>query len=300
MKRTFATISAIGFLVACSPGNPFFPVEIVEDEADESVSNLYATTPAEPDLTMNSLRYDDNGTPADTSDDVLLVNNLPFDGSDATSGGYSRLAADPFTNGFDVYESPVTSERRYFAVFRRTTNSQVAAAGTGDYVTFGYGGATAQRLNGSTTMPVAGEYVYNGEYAAVRITTLDGGTNDVEYIAGNARLAVDVDDFDITGAVEGIINNRRLYDSAGAYLGDLDDFISLATAQIDFENKVTLLQVANGYDVDNSELTSGQWQAIFTGPAGEEIAGFVFLTGTVATGADDDEVRETGVFIAFD
>jgi len=295
MIRIFATIGLTGFLAACAPGNPFFPVAVVEDKADTSVSNLYATATHD-DMTMNALRYDDNGTPGDTSDDVLLINNLPFDGTDGTSGGYARMAGGALPGSFEVYESPVTAERRYFAVFRRTANSQVAAAGTGDYLEFGYGGATAQRLSGSTLLPANGEYTYTGEYAAVRITTLTGGRDDVEYITGQATMLVDITDFDITGAVEGTINNRFLYDSYGTLIGGLDDFVTLATADIDFDNKLTLSSTATGYDT--TQLTSGKWQSIFTGPNGEEIAGFVFLEGNVAAGADDDIVRETGVFIA--
>ncbi len=293
MIRTIASIAALGLLISCGDGNPFFPLP--EDDSDPSVSNIYATE-ANDEATLNNLVYLDQGT-ADPADDVLRVNNLPFDGTDANSGGYTPMAGADLQNNFTVFESPVLSERRYFAVFRRTTSSQVLAAGTGDYVNFGYGGAAAHRLNATTDMPASGEYVYTGEYAAVRITTLDGGRDDVEYITGAARLSVDIADFDITGAVEGVINNRRLFDSFGTYIGDLDDFVSLATAEIDFENQLTLMSTANGYDFDSEDLTAGQWQAIFTGPDAEEIAGFVFLEGTVATGSDDDEVRETGVFI---
>lgn len=300
MIRILLTASTLGLLAACSGGNPLF--DEGNDGSDPNPDNYYATE-LNADLTMNAAVYDDNDSPGDPTDDKLIINNLPFDGSDAQGNGYARMNGAALAGGFDAYESVGAGEpgdHKYFAVFRRTDNSQVAAVGTGDYVGFGFGGATAQRI-GNTTLPGSGEYTYTGEYAAVRITTLDGGADDVEFITGDVTMAIDFGDFDLTGAVEGIINNRDLYDNTGTWVAALDDYISLATAEIDFDNQLTLVSTATGYEiVGDVEITNGQWQSFFTGPNGEELAGFLVLEGSVPSGGDDDTVRETGVFIALD
>ena len=303
MIRTLFPVAALSLLMACGDGNPFFDDGLTDGEAggsgaDSSASNLYATE-LNADLTMNALSYNANA-PGDPSDDTLTVNNLPFDNSDATGGGYTRNLSAALGGGFELYESNATGapgERRYFAVFKRSSISQVAAVGTGDYVGFGFGGATAQPL-GSIGIPDERPalYEFTGDYAAVRVTTLDGSVNDVEFITGDTTLFVDIADFDVNGAVEGLILNRVLYDSSGTQIGTLNDSISLATAEIDFSNGTIGSSTARGLE-GLTELTTGNWQGIFAGPNGEEIAGMVVVEGTVASGADDDEVRETGVFI---
>mmetsp|Transcript_23503 Transcript_23503/g.41444 ORF Transcript_23503/g.41444 Transcript_23503/m.41444 type:complete len:299 (-) Transcript_23503:166-1062(-) len=293
MTRTAAVCALALGLAACGDGNPF---NETTGGGDTSSGTIYATALNE-DLTMNSLVYDDNGT-ADPNDDTLVVNNLPFDNSDATGGGYTRAGA--LARGFDRYESPdlgTAAERQYFAVFRRSDHAQVAAVGTGDYVGFGFGGATAQRL-GAGAVPTArpSTYTFNGDYAAVRITTQSGGSRDVEYVTGDAELYVDILDFDTNGAVEGIVDNRQLYDSSGNLLGSMTDFLSLATASVDFTNATinssTAVNIGGG-----TQLGTGNWEGIFAGPNGEEIAGIVVIEGTEGSGAGSDQVRETGTLI---
>ena len=300
MTRQFLTLSLVALLAACGDGQPFdfgTGAEGESEDADTSESNFYADELNE-DLTMNALIYNE-GDPADPSDDTLTVNNLPFDGSDIDNGAYDKTGAT--AGAYDVYESIGAGEdgdRTYFAVFRRTSNSQVAAVGTGDYVGFGFGGATAQRI-GNTNLPSEGEYTYTGEYAAVRVTTQDGGTDDVEFVSGDVTMNVDIADFDNTGAVEGIVNNRILYDNTGTQIGTVDGYISMATAEIDFDNNATLSSTATAFE-NGEEIATGNWQSVFTGPDGEEIAGFLVLEGTETSDAESDEMRETGVFVAFD
>lgn len=294
MIRAIAVIASLVSLAACGPTNPFD--ESGAEAEDTSPNRLYATDLNEA-MTMNALVYRDNGT-ADPTDDTLLVNNLPFDNSDVTGGDYTRAGALP--NGFDRYESPVTGaagERRYFAVFRRTALAQGAAVGTGDYVNFGFGGATAQRFGkGGLPAPRPNSYTFTGDYAAVRITTLSGRTGDVEFVTGDATLFVDILDFDVNGAVEGIVNNREYFDVNGNSLGSLGDYLSLATADIDFTNSAINASEAYGYEGTEQRMT-GQWQGIFAGPNGEEIAGIVVLEGNVTSAEPDDTVRETGTLI---
>lgn len=292
IRQTIAVALLFG-AASCDGTNPFYDLPA----GDTSPNAIYGTDLNADDLPMNGLVYDDNNT-ADPSDDTLLINNLPFDNSDATGGGYTREGVLP--NGYERYENPQTGaagERRYFAVFRRSTLAQVAAVGTGDYVDAGFGGLTAQRFNnGGVPAPRPTSYTFTGDYAAVRVTTLSGGTDDVEFITGDATLSADILDFDTTGAVEGLITNRVLYDSNGNLLGTLNDFLSLATAEIDFTSAAINASTAVARD-GVGQTGSGQWQGIFAGPNGEEIAGIVVIDGTTTTGEPDDTVRETGTFI---
>lgn len=90
MSRIFTALPLLAVLAACDNANPFM-LEVTQDPADTEgvvegdpnvdVNNRYAYDLGQR-LTMNSVDVDDNGTPGDTSDDVLVINNLPFDGPD--------------------------------------------------------------------------------------------------------------------------------------------------------------------------------------------------------------------------
>jgi hypothetical protein len=302
MSRLLIALATLTFVAACDGTNPFMDLEdgVVESDAgaDTDPDNIYATD-LNADLTMNSFEYDDGGTPA-TGDDVLRINNIPFDNSDISGGGYTPSAATLGGSSFDVYESPtfVAADREYFAVFRRGTYSEVAAVGTGDYVQFGYGGATAQPLTSTNGIPAGTTetYIFTGDYAAVRTTTDQGGSADLEFVTGDATLFVDILDFDTTGAVGGFINNRELFDVNGTSLGVLGDFISLTDTTFNASTGVIDAATAGSFE-GADENAAGQWQAVFAGPDGEEIAGFVVLEGTTTSIEVEDSLRETGVFI---
>ncbi|MEP5631891.1 MAG: hypothetical protein ABJP79_08420 [Tateyamaria sp.] len=297
MKRTAAVcVLALG-VAACSGGNPF---DDGDDGTDDAVSptNIIDASESNEELTGNGLVFSDNGTPADPTDDTLVINNIPFDNVDSTGGAYTRTGALP--NGFERYESPVLGtegELNYFAVFRRSELAQVAAVGTGDFVTPGTGGLIAERT-GSAGVPNArpASYTFTGDYAAVRIGTINGGSNDVTFVTGETILTADILDFDNDGAVTGVVVNRELFDANGASLGDLNDFISLTTTGIDFENAT--IEAAQATTIEDGEaLGTGEWQGIFAGPNGEEIAGIIVIEGSTTDGEPDDTVRETGTFI---
>lgn len=316
MNKFIATIAVATLLIGCDGENPFDEDEVVEDvvatpgATEDTVADdgtIFATDLNE-DLTANAFEFDDQGND-DPADDILRVNNIPFDNSDLSGGGYTRSAAT-LPNAFDIYESDSSddAERQYFAVFQRATYSEVAAIGSGDFITFGFGGATAQQLNNSNGIPASRPefYTFTGDYAAVRITTNAGGRDDVGYITGDANLSVDIPDFDDVGAIDGVITNRELFDVDGNSLGNLNDFISLGTAEIDFETGDIGSATAVGSefvlnpDTNEQELDqglTGDWQGVFAGPNGEEIAGFVVLEGTTTAAEVEDSVRETGVFI---
>ncbi len=286
MKRTAAICALALGVAACGDGNPFTDEEEQEGVPDAETRSAFLTDEGT-FLTLNNIVYD-------PATDTLTLNNIPFDDP---QNAYQRIQTEAFANGFDAYQSEPaagTNELQYFAIFRRsdTGNSQVAAVGTTAYVDFGYGGAGAQRLGADPTLPTSGIYSYNGEYGAVR-TTLGvgpGGQNGLEYVTGEAALRVDFDDFDGTGAVGGSVDNRILYDQTGAQVGTLDGFISLQDTDIDFVNGKIEVANATEFDGAGDQTNSGNWEGVFAGPNGEEIAGILVIEGS--------DVREVGGFVA--
>ncbi len=276
MIRTFKAMSVAVCLVGCGDGNPFTDTE--EEAPDVDPGNVYFDDAGQ-GLVVNNIGYD-------AATDQVIINNIPFDDP---QNRYDRIATEAFTNSFDAYESnpaPGTNEIQYFAVFRQTSNSQVAAAGTDRYLDFGYGGAGAQRLSGRPNLPTTGIYSYNGEYAAVRTTLDTSAGNTVGYVTGDATMRVDFDDFDGTGAVGGSISNRTLYDTTGAPIGPLAGYISLQDTDIDFANQTIVEADTTAIDGTGAVAGTGNWSGIFAGPNGEEIAGIVFV--------ESADVREIG------
>lgn len=274
---------ALGLGLSACGGTPPFGGEGGGDTEAGSDSVYFAES--NDTMTLNNITYD-------PTTDTLTLNNIPFDDPD---NAYERITQENFSNNFDAYESAPkagTNEVQYFAVFRRSDSgaSQVAAAGTNGYIEFGYGGAGAQRLGNRPNLPSSGIYSYNGEYAAVR-TTRDGTNDGVTFVTGDANLRVDFDDFDVVGAAGGSIGNREVYNVNGQRIGALDGFISLTDTTIDFDN--SNIGSATATEIDGTGTTtgaSGNWQGVFAGPNGSEIAGIVFVEGS--------ETREVGGFIA--
>lgn len=332
MYRNFIALTAVGVLAACAsgssdgsgigsgtqpltseeqPGGLGSGAQPLQPEPDEVPQE--PTTPVavdspdifgsaiNEDLTLNAVDYD-----PDT--DELVLNNLPFDGDNA----YTRNAAVTAAvgSGFGHYEN-VGGTSNYYAVFRRSGSgySQVGTVGTDRYVSFGFGGVAAQRLDGEGALPAGNsQYLFTGEYAAVRTIIDPDSGSQVQYVAGTARIDVDIEDFDTTGAVEGVIVDRTFFDNNGVQLTDLDnvDFISMATAELNFDNWTIASSTATAYNrADGEAGASGSWQGLFAGPNGEEVAGIVVVSGTGPIGIDPDtgdfeevQVRETGGFIA--
>lgn len=275
---------ALGFGLSACGGTPPFGVDEEDSDTEAGTNSVYFGENNDR-LTLNNITYD-------AATDTLTLNNIPFDDPD---NEYQRLSGVAFANGFGAYESdpePGTNELQYYAVFRRSDSgeSQVAAAGTNEYVEFGYGGAGAQRLGNKPTLPTTGIYSYNGEYAAVR-TTRDGAADGVTLVTGDARLRVDFDDFDIVGAAGGTISNRQVYTTDGTLVGTLDGFISLQDSTIDGDNSSIASAEATEFDgAGDPTGATGNWQGVFAGPGGAEIAGIVFVEGS--------GVREVGGFVA--
>lgn len=315
MYRIFLTLAFAGALSACSgsPGggdgdnpledgtvcerdNPLEDCQDASDEDPDTDGDSQYGTGMNAELTMNNITYDE-------SSDEVVLNNLPFDGDDNV---YARNAGVDLGNGYGAYENAEGNED-YYAVFRRTDYSQVAAAGTNGYIGFGFGGVGAQRLSGAGSLPETEEaYLFTGEYAAVRTYLDPGSGSEIMYVTGDSQLRVDIEDFDNIGAVEGLVVNRRFFDDAGVELTELagSDYISMATSEIDFDNWT--INSSDAVAVQNGQPgPSGNWSGLFTGPNGEEVAGIVVLEGSGAYAVDETtgeyinaDTRETGAFIA--
>lgn len=305
MKMKFLAPLALVLLAGCG-GNPLGAgngngAGGDEGDPDTSAGSIYGDAVDVEALTANSIVYDE-------TNDELVINNIPFDGISADNGQAAYVRNGSLPNGFGRYESVETGEtgrRQYYAVFRRSPSgfAQASAVGTDSYVDFGFGGVTAQRTSTSIRLPGGGEYVYTGEYAAV--VTYDkgqaGSPGGVQYITGDVELDVDIRDFDVTGAVEGIIFNRTLYAQDGSEIGALDNFISLATGEIDPDTRSVLSSTATAFTSGGaSTVASGNWAAVFAGPDGQEVAGIVVLEGAVSSAPGSGSSRETGVFLTRD
>ena len=175
-----AALSSFVILAACDGENPFM-VEVTaptgETETLEpgdpntTVSNRFLFDRSR-GLTMNSVAYDDNGTAGNTADDTLIINNLPFDGTD---GRYDAVSGSQFTdvNGVrrEIYESRQTATTgviKHYAVFIDGQFLEATAAAGRDWGTFGNAGANINRDSFNLPVTAETEYVYAGIYAGTR------------------------------------------------------------------------------------------------------------------------------------
>lgn len=278
-------------VAACSGGNPFEVDDPQEGDPDTTVSSAFLDQ--NDNLVVNNIAFDPTA-------DVVIINNIPFDDP---ANRYDAIATEAFTNGFGAYQSSPaagSAELQYFAIFRRSDSglSQVAASTSAEYIGFGFGGGGAQRVTATNpNLPRNGLYTYNGEYGGVRtILNAVGNGDRVQYVTGDAQLAADFGDFDDVGAVNGGIRNRILYDDTGVQIGTLDGFLSLANGEIDFTNGTIDPSTAVLLDSTGAVVANGNWQGVFAGPNGEEIAGVLFVDSVSMTGVND--AREIGGFIA--
>ncbi|WP_421905469.1 hypothetical protein [Mameliella sp.] len=286
-----------------------------DPDADPDPDNLYTSEldDASEDLRVDEMTYDP-GT------GELVFDELPFDSDKAVAGAnvYGRDAGlsailNPGGTGFDAYRNTAgpSGTSQYFAVFRRSPSgfSQVGAVGTDRYLSFGFGGAAAQRLEGNGALPAdTDSYVFKGEYAAVRTVLVDGAPSaEIQYVSGLARIEVDVDDPDVSGAVEGVIVSREFFDANGVNIAALSgaDILSLATAEINFDTWTINSSEASAVRTDGEVTQTGTWSGLFAGPDGEEVVGIVVVEGQGPVGIDPatgefltEDIRETGGFIA--
>ncbi|WP_439110067.1 hypothetical protein [Lentibacter sp.] len=275
MKRFLPAMAVAGLLSACSGDgtNPFD--EPVDPEADPSTVNSKFVFDLEDKLTMNAVTYD-------ADDNVLLINNLPFDGP-GQRYEYRRTQGN-----VDIYRSiqtPTTGQVRSYAVFMKNDDAEVTAAVGERWIDFGYAGANVKRDAFNLPSGV-GEYLYLGSYGAVR-TRNDGAS--LEIVTGSAELYLDVLDFDnlpvgtegetIEGAIVGNIRNRLRTDAAGNLIAQPLPDISLVLVQYDPETG----QFDEG-DVltsfDGNIRDAGKWGGLISGGSGETIGAHLVMTGT--------------------
>ncbi|MEN8919030.1 MAG: hypothetical protein ABF254_10605 [Octadecabacter sp.] len=287
MIRSLTALAVFAVLAGCDGENPFMPDVVVDPitgaaetlepgDPNVSVNNRFAYDTGQ-NLTLNAVSYDDNGTPGNTSDDALVINNLPFDGPD---GRY--LEAEVLANGATVYASQqtqTTGTTQTYAVFIRADNVDVTSAGSGQWNGFGYSGANINR--DSFALPGGiGEYIYTGNYAATRTFSDRGG---IEIISGQLNLRLDELDFDndgtFEGALDGNITNRQREGAAGALgLGGLPPIV-LAVTRYNPDTGVWEGGTASTY-LDNGDIrASGTHDGLLAGPNGDEVGGYSIITG---------------------
>ncbi|MBU2992810.1 hypothetical protein Q4555_03605 [Octadecabacter sp. 1_MG-2023] len=297
MSRIITALSIAALLAGCDGKNPFQDevvatneetgeTELVDDnDPNTDVDNKFAYDP-ERNLTMNSVDYDDNGTPNDPTDDTVVINNLPFDGPDGVyddiAGADTTNADGQTTNIFQNTENTISGEIQYYAVMVRSDFLEASSAASEDWTNFGFAGANVNRESYVIPDDFQGSYVYAGVYAATRTYDERGG---LELIRGDATLRLDVPDIDpldgLQGTIAGNITNRTRDGIGDQMVGDLPD-ISLRTVTFNTDTGVWEDGDAGTYDYvngDRIERDSGTYDGLIAGTNGEELGGYLIVEG---------------------
>lgn len=291
MNRAFLSISLIALLAACD-GNPLDPlpggggggggVTGGDGGADNAEGDNCGDTGVVCRGEVNVFTYD-SGT------NTININNLPFD----LDGNYVFTG---LVNGFSEFVNEEGDEI-YVALYREGTEGTGAGVvATDGYANFGYGGVVL-RSDGAS-LPNVGEATFSGEYAGLRVTSgvSSGGSIAPLFtrVTGDALMRVDFEDFDVVGAIDGLVINRVAVDDGGAALPT----ISITTTGFD---GIQIEQTAAAEIVGPDESgASGTFFGIFGGDVGAgtgEIAGIIILQGANFLN-DDFTVLERGGFIA--
>jgi len=215
----------------------------------------------------------------DASKDQLIVESLPFD-DDVFEGRYNRVKAFDVP-GYNAYRS-TTGFDNYIAYYGNssTGNMSTAIVGQDGYADHGHAGAGYARSTGVALPSSAQRAFYTGKYVGLRTT--DDNNPFLDIIEGDAAMEADFSD----GKVRGFIRNRVLKQSQSA----LSAGSNMALTEIAIDRDEAKFKGGSvGGTVDGAAV-DGNWEGLFGGPNGEEIAGVVVIThGTY---------RETGTFIA--
>lgn len=297
MKIKAAGLMLCTFLVGCGGGEAPFGENATDggSTTDGSITSDRTlppgTTSPQPSTTIFRKEPDDseegNGFAQnvryDSATDTFAVDNLPFDGGSDTP--YTRGTAVGSLGPYAVYEAtdqypdslngePI-NQFRHRAIYGvgQSGQTEFAIVRTGAYVNYGFGGFVYER-NGSVTLPIEGQAVYNGQGAGLRDFQGGGG---LEYTRSNVQIAIDFDDFNeatgrFEGAVSGSMTDRRIFDLAGREI--TDDVL----ARINEGNDASLTAIptavftisVNALDT-NGEIT-GELTSRFTNTAGQAIA----------------------------
>jgi hypothetical protein len=337
MVHKLVSLSALMVLVACG-GNPFAVDTVDAGPAEEDLGGT--TNPAaRRALERFELRDSLGGgyvsdTSYDAATNTFTVDGLPFDGINQ----YNDAGLPGIATPFGLYEpNPIALDDIngipvgvfiHRAVRGQSTSgdTQFAIIRTGEYISYGFGGFVFER-NGSVTLPQSGFAVYQGQYAGLRDFSGRGG---LEYVTGDMRINIDLDDFDNGGAIIGAVYNRQVFALDGTNVTQNiidalnDDFDGTMTAlpTITFaveENAITdageISGSARSYalDGDFNEQTfeDGKFYGVISGEgADQEVVGVIVVQGIDPRygnanssagfgGNAQTTVRETGGFILY-
>ncbi len=281
MRSFLIALATLPLLAACDGAQPFaFTVEgpdgqeEVIDTRDPNVDvNNKFLYDIDKGMTMNSVEYD-----ADNNE--LIINNLPFDGPSGRYDHERNLRSGAITT--DLYNNldrrtATEAQVSHYAVFVRSEHVDAVAA-MGNWGNFGYGGANLNRSGFS--LPNDGEYVYVGAYAGVRSFNDRGG---IEIVTGEARVLLDVLDFDpfegIQGAIVGTISDRQVTTPDGAPRVGLP-VVFLEVTQFNTEDGTFVPGNATTYFPDGSPRDSGSYDGYLAGESSPEMAGHILIEGS--------------------
>lgn len=249
-------------------------------------------------LVANSFVFTPGSTPGTGT---ISINNLPFDGVSSDGGAYTPRPGVTLPSGQVYQNSPNSAaEDPYFAVVLTSPNGTgalVGAVATNVYAGSGYGGAYASRTNSGLPATRAAAYRYTGAYNGIRvIRQAEPGSpnNTIQLTTGNAQVDIDLQDFDLTGAIRGLVTGRQLFDLDGNFIANLDAF-ELVITDLDPNTLETTGGTTNTANADGTRAQSGTWTGLVSGPNGEEVVGFVLLEGNLS---DRDPFYETDTNLA--
>jgi hypothetical protein len=233
---------------------------------------------------MNSVVYDDNGTPNDPTDDDLIINNLPFDGPagryDAVAGTQTVSPTGLTTGIYESRQTATTGQIKHYAVFLQGDYTDATSAAGRDWGNFGNAGANINRSD--FNLPSSNEYVYVGVYAGTRTYAERSG---LELITGDVRLLLDIDDFDVNfpgdglqGDIIGSVTNRIRQPTGDTMVGDLPN-ITLFEVSFDTETGVWEDGRVETYNSKGDVRDQGLHEGLIAGPNGEEMGGYLVMEG---------------------
>jgi hypothetical protein len=292
MSRLITAVAITAALAGCDGTNPFMleataptgeTEALDENDPNTSVDSKFAFDPAA-SLTMNSVVYDDNGTPNDPTDDDLIINNLPFDGPagryDAVAGTQTVSPTGLTTGIYESRQTATTGQIKHYAVFLQGDYTDATSAAGRDWGNFGNAGANINRSD--FNLPSSNEYVYVGVYAGTRTYAERSG---LELITGDVRLLLDIDDFDVNfpgdglqGDIIGSVTNRIRQPTSDTMVGDLPN-ITLFEVSFDTETGVWEDGRVETYNSKGDVRDQGLHEGLIAGPNGEEMGGYLVMEG---------------------
>ncbi|EAR51414.1 hypothetical protein OG2516_15659 [Oceanicola granulosus HTCC2516] len=262
----------------------------------------------------------------DPETDSFYIDNLAFDGPNT----YARGEAVASMNGYAVYEAeaihtdsltgdPINQLTPYRAIVgfsdntvgrgggERAPRTSFAIVRTGGYLDYGFGGFVYQR-EGGFEVPETGQAIYTGDYAGMRVFSGQGG---LEYTEGDARMAIDFEDFNTNQGVRARVTNRNAYDVNGNIVsGSGEGQLPMPDLILTVEQGEGGGFDANGeyagtiFSIDGAgdEYETGEFYAVLAGDAtdaddGGEIVGVLVVESTDPR--SDATAQETGGFILY-